>query len=991
MPLNLVSLLSAGRSGMYFSKVPWFPVATKRTNDPFELTLFTTNTGSQSIDLYAQFSNARPYQDPQNKYGHLLAQWEFLDSNLEITSNIQPTMQPVYGIDGTMYGLTGTAEFYYKDDMPSTQLGYPVLIWATLDTSNWPIEQDNEIFDAAGYSNSKIISVIPCYVLPLYPEHLEITRNGRDNIIPLRWQDVEFPYFITIHSDDDLNCVGGNEPIIFDYPQNNFVGSRNEVNRSLLLELTATSAVEWDPEHQYFQRTDADGFHVGGFVRGSVTPHISANVANISATVNIEMTTYPHFSFPAWVSNPENNNIYRIIHWGELAQTVIDEITSVPLPDPLIGFGNKSPTPYIQEIDLNNTWGLTGFGGIWGIAVEPPCLAAWCTDYEMDKIYKFNTQGELISTIDLATKGLSGYSPAGIYLDGNKNLWVTIFDAPSVLKIDNLGNHLLTVTNPEIDVLPAAQDYAYKPGPVETDTENNVWVGYSNSLSSSLVKYNTSGIQTASAIITISATPFDIVLDWDDNSIWVTQVHSNLDLLGKVEKFNSTGGVPICSFEFPQPAYVTLDDNKTVWFTYGYQKMGYITTTGLTGSFVVSADNVSPLVPPFFDEDDFVQDHALGGITMNGNNVWVIQSVENKVYVISADPTTNPDQMSWGYFKIVPDQNISYAWDSEHNHYSYEDQYQKSAQAYGDWTGLEWIKKYSSYYPENSAISYEISGISNDFYILPFDNRYDIRRFNESWDAAKQIRAYALPEHINANYNLWENYMGNMWGGLSADAIAIGNEAADRQSFGRLSYEKIANFVKNHSDIEVANVDQLYSIAQQLDVPIDDYNFNFPVLVNRIMDIVSVPHDKLWGARCKCAKNFSMSQYAICKNCNHEHTTNLGEVFLPFSYVLSADVPFVVKPKFISTEYSLLTPIVNAPLSAVQSVSWLLSADYSAYDFFNYIPGYCNTQVEGIINWADQYTTLSENNSSLSAWYNEYGIIEEMISYYIHKGLRLNN
>ena len=72
-------------------------------------------------------------------------------------------------------------------------------------------------------------------------------------------------------------------------------------------------------------------------------------------------------------------------------------------------------------------------------------------------------------------------------------------------------------------------------------------------------------------------------------------------------------------------------------------------------------------------------------------------------------------------------------------------------------------------------------------------------------------------------------------------------------------------------------------------------------------------------------------------------------------------------------------------------VSFLTSTDFynGRYCFFDYVPGICGQLVEGCINWDDQYTTLSENNSALSAWYGEGGIIETMINYELHRGLDL--
>ena len=47
------------------------------------------------------------------------------------------------------------------------------------------------------------------------------------------------------------------------------------------------------------------------------------------------------------------------------------------------------------------------------------------------------------------------------------------------------------------------------------------------------------------------------------------------------------------------------------------------------------------------------------------------------------------------------------------------------------------------------------------------------------------------------------------------------------------------------------------------------------------------------------------------------------------------------------------------------------------------------TQAEGLVNWDDPYTTLSESVSGHSDWVKDEGTLETIFNYYIHKGLGL--
>ena len=61
----------------------------------------------------------------------------------------------------------------------------------------------------------------------------------------------------------------------------------------------------------------------------------------------------------------------------------------------------------------------------------------------------------------------------------------------------------------------------------------------------------------------------------------------------------------------------------------------------------------------------------------------------------------------------------------------------------------------------------------------------------------------------------------------------FGTDESDYSVFGRQVYEKIANFVKNHSDVEICNISQLYSVCEQLDIPIDEYIIEYPASIDR--------------------------------------------------------------------------------------------------------------------------------------------------------------
>lgn len=331
-----------------------------------------------------------------------------------------------------------------------------------------------------------------------------------------------------------------------------------------------------------------------------------------------------------------------------------------------------------------------------------------------------------------------------------------------------------------------------------------------------------------------------------------------------------------------------------------------------------------------------------------------------------------------------------------------------------------------------SLSSTGLSGISSPFDVLDFKG-YDVRRFNESWDAVNQIKNFARSPHIADNPTFWDKYMKAVWG-----------DAASEQGtgFGRESYERAANFVANHADVNVCGVNQLYSLAQYTDVPIDEYGIEFPTELKRIMDMASVNQQYLWGARCNCNKNITnaystylsgditVTANTECEFCGHVHAGNRGVSFDPNTYMVSAFVPFIIQDRTNNNnKYQLITPPISCNIVSTgnvigdicvptaTNVSCLTTYPLSSYYyvmlphvfdfghtatwggfqqaityfcFYNYVSStVCDEQIGGVINWDDPYTTLNENASSMVEWYGDGQTLERIINYVLHKGLDL--
>ena len=283
--------------------------------------------------------------------------------------------------------------------------------------------------------------------------------------------------------------------------------------------------------------------------------------------------------------------------------------------------------------------------------------------------------------------------------------------------------------------------------------------------------------------------------------------------------------------------------------------------------------------------------------------------------------------------------------------------------------------------------------------IIDFNKVYFVRKINENFNYGAQLYNYALQPTIANNQNFFAM--------LSAMA---GDSYTYDENFGTVIYEKISNFVANTQDVQTSNVNNLYSLADSIDNQFDNYDLTPPPALKRAFDLYSVSHNRLWGTREKYNINFNNAAYH----------TNLGNSLTAYNInttIVSAGQKIVLNDKFISDYYELIeVPTINSyasvtaanmqgyftPSMSYPLTSYPLSAffgwgvktpvaDY--YRFWVYVDFYNNIPTNNLIDWNTRTdglsTTLSESVSSITEWYKDGGILENIYSYYLYKGLDL--
>ena len=331
----------------------------------------------------------------------------------------------------------------------------------------------------------------------------------------------------------------------------------------------------------------------------------------------------------------------------------------------------------------------------------------------------------------------------------------------------------------------------------------------------------------------------------------------------------------------------------------------------------------------------------------------------------------------------------------------------------GDWTGIRYqLLLNHCYFPTKAELESGRNFVLNN-------ERLQVRKFNESKDIVSDMKKnIRVPLFLQKSESLWDTYAEAMVGGLDSSANQL----------GRRLYERIANIVPNLHDVEDSTIAGIYAMAEAQDVPVKEYNISPPESMARLLDLLSVKHERLWGERCHCTLNYKETNKSTenkplyCNNCKHFHRSNLGKKFDLYSRNLKlAKIPYIVKDnmdskskfikispceKSVQDAYDVLDKIIHGgwsemdefrhfypvPEEFAESIlqigkpkmtedqieaaqilaihtQFYIPGRWFDYCFWEFRPEECHVQNTGIINWGDKYTTFPESLNSIDKFY----------------------
>ena len=1057
--INVNVLLYVNES-IYFENVPPPTFASHYNKYPFKINITSSKVGKHTIDLSTQFSKSYKKQTPENKWSFLRPECKFLDLSGNVIDSIDTEDCEIkinqYGkidnINGITVGISGTAYFYLVDDIynmdyVANRQPYTTII-ATLQTSAVRSFHDSFNLDENLPSNSNSLAsvVMPHNFIWRYPDHIDISENGIVGYVKNRWSKAKHPFIAKYAFDENAyfdDKIGNGVKI---YNPNlsfcKYIPFNDSYSETLNVNVLGISSNIY-PQPFEINYLDSDtGFKTAGYYKGQYTVDTTSatNVSiSVDSTIRTPLSLSSNFHNPIlWISNPEAGMAASVQYFHEdwifdisnknlnKAHVKVFDIPIIKMVSPTLFFADNNP--------------LSGFHGVYSIAALPaPQYCAWMCDSETHILYKMSTMGDVLCAVNLknifydrkinfpAYDNSGGVlSPAAIALDSNQNIWVSLYDSMSCIKLDKNGNFSCLAspkgnikystnqtTSAFYNLFLETSDYyptnaddiktTYDVNLMEatcldTDSSDNVWVSYSNILSGLVLKYDTNGTLLNTITYPMCSSPQEIKCDSDDN-VWIVGSNFTLNhtlipptssefITGFLEKRNSRGMLLSSFGPFNGINHLTLDKDENPWFTYSYHWIGNINNkTGEFRKLKIISGGYSDTIPKEWNPNINVTETALEGIGCDLiGNIFVINSIENKLFIIDSDA-----------FKIKDFININPKGFTYSNQDANEkgptivsfDYWTKSAQAQGDWTGLRWIKKYGNsklQYLFNNSDTLILKGEVNNIN-FNVQNNYDFFKINENHDLADSMHDIAFQPNLRNSEFLFKKFLGSIFGKYPFEHDDLGIE----------SYEKVSNFLQNQSDIDTCNITNLYDISNMVDMGSQDFKISFPSGMDKLIDNLSINKSKLWG---------SILDDNLNLKTNGGHVNfNRGKKLNTETYYVTAGVPVILKTKSINdfkkiqtgyyypSNVSLLCAVdvglFTYPLTNLCEFLNLGENWDSIYEFYEFISSTNKTYIDGIIDWNNEQTVLNSNLSSYLDWIKDEGILDTMFSYQLYKGLGL--
>jgi hypothetical protein len=697
-----------------------------------------------------------------------------------------------------------------------------------------------------------------------------------------------------------------------------------------------------------------------GFFKGYIIPKVAKDNVSLCCDVNSTSDKFLYVDTNhTIITNPQSTSIYKLDLVHDYTTNIFDEInTSKNVYDTktLSGMYASIIVPSYKNATISHTY--------------------WTIDSDQDLIARleFDNNDVTVGKIRLPANS----SPSHLAADKHGSVWVTLYDSVSVCKIDstgifefftapNLTNVDYSSNSYYIPNRGAAGSNSILPAIVDVDVRNNAWVVYNFSLSSFICVYDSQGNVLTNYEIPLNYIGIDIICTYEQITWILLKNKNNFENDGLLKINQGSGETTLIPIDHKVWAF-SYDTNNNLWFIANKNDIllkSYFTDDVI---YVRTVNSTSNIISP---------DCNFNGIaSTTQGSLLIFDYIDSNIKIFNINELTN-------------DPNNASIKTIELNDINTNGFYQNFINTKGDPTGFKYIEKFLYGNPQFS----KQGCCSNKFNINPLSGT-SIAKLNENFDMTAQIKNFSFQETLKDSSDLFDIFLEKCLGSNNESPTLLGKKI----------YEKISNFVDNNSFIDTCNIEKLNSIHKLLNENLYIFNtYNFPPNITRLLDLFSIKLSKLKGSRNKFNENFDTKGYT--ENSNTIYGKNLGEKLNFLNSLISINDGYIVAHERFSDTYTLCnTNVLTAnfiggtntyPLSSYTPLwgwSLVLPKTYDNYEiekyytFYKYISTYSNEQLEGIINWSDKLTTMSESISSQDDWWN---LAENIITRELMVGLQL--
>tara|TARA_R110000765_G_scaffold7963_4_gene25998 strand:- start:17206 stop:20415 length:3210 start_codon:yes stop_codon:yes gene_type:complete len=936
------------------------------------------------ITLYAENSKSIPF-DFSDKRIHLKPNWRFFDEDDNNVTQISIEQTKIYAIitdlgikisavesvDSLFVGTSSQTSFYFVDDSPSgvdPDVEYlPTTIVVSHNLSSFRDEANtlDSIVRYPALTQSLFIDNV-------VPAALIITSNGVFDIPYLKFSNTKIPFNIRI--------IDSNGNFIKTHPTESLSVSSYEMDIGFIGDIDISESTPLTGA--YLSRFKTDFSSLGGFYESYFIPTSSTSSSVVmSSSVLLDYSLNDTPTRYGVFSDENSNNIYRVSFIEGQSETYTRK------PSDVIGneFDGNTSNKFGTAVDFNYD--------LYFLDSDDSRLEAYDSSFVLTDSVELSGDAEIID---------GHTSPAQICFDEGNGKFITLHDAPFVLYVDPVDNNDITSIplldaipdsvvldefgEPVVDGVPSeytldgeAGGLLYSPTAIEILSDNDtMYISFteSDNLSGNYIeKYSidrtsTIALSSIATIQTDTSQTVDMVSNRDGSILYTLNV-DYLDNRGYIDVYDISLDTLLSSvFVGYDPEFITIDTDQTAW------TISKELSSSTSYNHIVKVNDTG--AKTIYDYDGFGNNH-IGGIAGDSSGkIWLINSEEDHVMIFNKDD--------------IEDQTfITIAEDVGNDSNVYV--------AYGDWNGFRWYNKFGF---DGTSIIYDLSGQSNEF-IINDTGKYNLQKINEDFDMTETVKSYRTTDAMLEYDHLFDDFLGSIFG----------NKYDDGTFFGRNVYEKIANFVMNHTDVETCSVDALHSLCDETGV---DFNTDivYPRDVKRLVDLFSIKFKKLWGDDYQTGviedykgEPIDIASYVV--SADPQIKIIATERFNDFNTIITPILMNFVTPNYVL--YDVLSVVYGDkivvegegeideggayPLSSYNSTwGWGLSVppdgnveDY--YDFFE-LNTLDSTRQKSVIDWDNELTDTSiKPISSYENYMNETGIVSVSLGDKLRKGLDL--